>query len=233
MQKTDPREVPAVPTTAGSARGVLWDLDGTLVDSGDYHWQSWRTVMAPLGVDVTREVFAESFGLTNDRILRDWLGPPATGDVIRRVGDAKEAEYRRLARERGLAPLPGAREWVARLKAAGWRQAIASSAPRENIEVMLELIGLAGAFDAIVAAEDVTVGKPDPQVFLVAAARLDVPPARAVVVEDAAAGIEAARRGGLPSIGVHPAMVLPADVCVRTLTDLSSDAFDQRVPAGR
>lgn len=227
------------PTTAssragrpGHARGVLWDLDGTLVDSGDYHFQSWRAVMGPLGVDVTRERFAASFGQKNDRILRDWLGPGAAPDAVRRAGDAKEAEYRRLARLHGLTALPGAREWVGRLREAGWRQAIASSAPRENIDVMLELIGLSGAFDAIVSAEDVSVGKPDPQVFLTAAARLGVDPARAVVVEDAAAGVEAARRGGLPSIGVHSTAALQADVLVRSLEDLRADAFDRLVPPG-
>lgn len=212
---------------------MLWDLDGTLVDSGDYHRQSWRAVMAAAGVDVTGELFRASFGQKNDRILRDWLGPDATADDIRRLGDAKEAEYRRLAREGGLTALPGAREWVARLRAAGWRQAIASSAPRQNIDVMLELIGLAGAFDALVSAEDVTLGKPDPQVFLVAADRLGVAPGRSVVVEDAAAGLEAARRAGMASIGVSPGGDLQAHahVVVRSLADLSAGAFEALVPA--
>ncbi len=208
-----------VPTTASSPRGVLWDLDGTLVDSGDYHWQSWRAVMGAAGVDVTRDLFQASFGQKNDRILRDWLGPDATMDDIRRLGDAKEAEYRRLARAGGLTALPGAREWVARLRMDGWRQAIASSAPRQNIDVMLDLIGLAGAFDAIVSAEDVTLGKPDPQVFLVAADRLGVPSGQSVVVEDAAAGLEAARRAGMASIGVSPLADLTADVVVRSLAE--------------
>jgi beta-phosphoglucomutase len=218
-------------TTGSSARAVLWDLDGTLVDSGDYHFQSWRSAMAAAGVDVTRERFLASFGQKNDRILREWLGSAASADEIRRLGDTKEAEYRRLAREGGLTALPGAREWVTRLRAAGWRQAIASSAPRENIDVMLELIGLAGLFDALVAAEDVTTGKPDPEVFLTAAARLGVAPLRAVVVEDAEAGLEAARRAGMPSIGVHATATLQADVAVRSLVDLPPDAFDRLVPA--
>jgi HAD superfamily hydrolase (TIGR01509 family) len=215
-----------VPTTASSARGVLWDLDGTLVDSGDYHWQSWRVVMEPLGLDVTRALFQETFGQKNDRILRGWLGPDASPELIRRTGDAKEAEYRRIARARGLTALPGAADWVGRLRAAGWRQAIASSAPRENIDVMLELIGLAGAFDTVVSAEDVTIGKPDPQVFLAAAGRLSVPPDRAVVVEDAPVGLEAARRAGMACIGVSPTADLVADVFVRSLADLRPEAFD-------
>jgi len=207
-------------------RGVLWDLDGTLVDSGDFHFQSWQTVMAREGLPLSRETFQQSFGQKNDQILRNWLGPSATIEKIRQVGDDKEAEYRRLARAHGLTALPGAREWVARLRQHGWKQAIASSAPRQNIDVMLELIGLAGAFDAIVSAEDVTQGKPDPQVFLTAAGRLGVATTHAVVVEDAAAGVDAARRGNLRVIGVGKTVLDGADRHVRSLQDLPADAFD-------
>lgn len=217
--------------TDSQPRGVLWDLDGTLVDSGDFHFQSWQIAMGREGETLSREKFAKSFGQKNDQILRNWLGPDATQDKIRQVGDDKEAEYRRLARQHGLTALSGAREWVARLRASGWRQAIASSAPRQNIDVMLELVGLAGAFDTIVSAEDVTLGKPDPQVFLTAAARLEVPADRAVVVEDAAAGIEAARRAGMKSIGVSRTPLAGADVSVESLSHLASGVFETLVPA--
>ena len=215
------------------ARGVLWDLDGTLVDSGDFHFQSWQAVMSREGITLSRETFLKSFGQKNDRILKDWLGPSATADKVRQVGDDKEAEYRRLAKAHGLTPLPGAREWVARLREQGWRQAIASSAPRQNVDVMLELIGLSGAFDAIVSAEDVTLGKPDPQVFLTAAQKLGVPAAKAVVVEDAAAGVEAAHRAGMKVIGVGEGELTGTDCKVRWLKDLPADAFNALVEADR
>src|SRR5262249_17851034 len=166
------------PEEAGVMRAVLWDLDGTLVDSEDYHWRSWRDAMGAEGIDLSYDRFLASFGLRNDRILRGWLGEAADADRIQRIGDGKEAEYRRLAELEGLTPLPGAAEWTARLHAAGWRQAIASSAPRQNVEVMLRVLHLDRFFDAIAAAEDVTIGKPDPQVFLRAAERLSVPPSR-------------------------------------------------------
>ncbi|HYL76398.1 MAG TPA: HAD family phosphatase [Bryobacteraceae bacterium] len=205
---------------------VLWDMDGTLVDSEEYHWLSWRDTMALEGVPVTREQFLASFGQRNDAILPQWLGQDATKDRIQRIGDAKEALYRKLVRERGLQPLPGAKEWVARLHKEGWRQAIASSAPRANVEVVLEVTGLGSYFQAIVSAEDVTAGKPDPQVFQKAAERLGVPPARCIVVEDAAAGVEAARRAGMRSIGVSgKGSPLPADLAVQSLTDLPQNAF--------
>jgi beta-phosphoglucomutase len=206
---------------------VLWDLDGTLVDSEEFHWQSWRGVMRGEGVELSYPQFLASFGQRNDRILGSWLGEGADADRIRRIGDAKEAEYRRLAETHGLVLLPGAREWVVRLHAAGWKQAIASSAPRLNVETMLRVLGIVEDFDAVVSAEDVTVGKPDPQVFLKAAGKLGVPPSSCVVVEDAAAGVEAARRAGMRSIGVNPRQRLDADVFVASLADLPSDTFER------
>jgi beta-phosphoglucomutase len=121
---------------------------------------------------------------------------------------------------------------VGRLRHSGWRQAIASSAPRANVTVMLEAVGIADLIDAVVSAEDVMRGKPEPDVFLAAAERLRVPPARCVVVEDAAAGIEAARRGGMASIGVSRHGQLSGDVNVRSLLELDPEAFDRLVTSG-
>jgi beta-phosphoglucomutase len=208
-------------------RAVLWDLDGTLADSGDYHWRAWRDTLRLEGIELTYQQFLDSFGQKNDRILTGWLGPDTGADRIQRIGDAKEALYRQFARAEGIIPLPGAREWVARLRADGWRQAIASSAPRANVEVMIEAIGLASDMDAIISAEDVTRGKPDPQVFLRAAERLGVLPGRSIVVEDAAAGVEAGRRAGMKTVGVNARGALDADVSVRSLTDLEPDAFER------
>lgn len=205
---------------------VLWDLDGTLADSGDYHWRSWRDTLRLEGMDLGYQQFLDSFGQKNDRILRHWLGPDASAETIGRIADAKESLYREFARNEGLVALPGAVEWVRRLHAEGWAQAIASSAPRANVEVMLEAIGVAAVMDAVVSAEDVTRGKPDPQVFLRAAERLGVAPDACIVVEDAAAGVEAGRRAGMKTIGVNAGATLAADLYVRSLADLSAEAFE-------
>jgi beta-phosphoglucomutase len=208
-------------------RAVLWDLDGTLVDSEQYHWLAWRDTMAAEGVKLTHDQFLETFGLRNDAVVPQWI-PGAPTERIQWIADAKERLYRRLVREGGLAPLPGAAEWTQRLANEGWRQAIASSSPRENIDAVLAVIGLASVFQAVVSAEDVTRGKPDPQVFLTAAARLASAPAQSVVVEDAPAGIEAARRAGMPSIGVsRKGAPLPSDLAVASLADLPPDAFSR------
>lgn len=207
-------------------RAVLWDLDGTLVDTGELHWAAWVETLAAEGRPLAREQFLGTFGQRNASFLGAWLGPRAGAADIGRVGEAKEALFRRLIRERGCALLPGAREWLERLRRDGWRQAVASSAPRLNVEAMLDGAGIRDFFEATVAAEDVAIGKPDPQVFLTAAARLGVDPACCLVVEDAVAGIEGARRAGMTSIGVsRDGKALGAGVEAASLADLPPDLF--------
>jgi len=213
------------PAAVAAPRAVLWDLDGTLADSREFHWRSWGDALAREGVHITKDDFLATFGQRNPEILTRWLGGYDAARIAR-IGDAKEASYRSMLEAEGLDPLPGAAEWVRALHAAGWRQAIASSAPRLNVEVMRRVLGFAGVIEDYVAAEDVRRGKPDPEVFLTAAARLGVPPARCIVVEDAAAGIEAARRGGMRCIGVGDPAVAGADVYVASLADLPPGAFE-------
>jgi beta-phosphoglucomutase family hydrolase len=206
---------------------VLWDMDGTLVDSEEYHWLSWRDTMASEGVAITHEQFIKTFGQRNDSILPQWLAAGASAERIQQVGDSKEELYRKLVREGRMEPLPGVLDWVRRLREQGWLQAVASSAPRKNIEVVLEVMGLAGFFEALVSAEDVTAGKPDPQVFQRGAERLGMPPSRCIVVEDAVPGVEAARRAGMRCIGVsRNGSLTGADVVVRSLVDLRDSAFE-------
>ncbi len=216
----------------GVTRAVLWDLDGTLVDSAEYHWRAWTAALAAEGIAITHEQFLETFGRRNDAILTGWLGAQATAERIQRVGEDKEERYRELVRAGGLAPLPGAAEWVKRLHREGWLEAIATSAPRANVETVLDVIGLARYFGAIVSAEDVRRGKPDPQVFLAAAEKLGVPPAHCIVVEDAVAGVEAGRRARMKTIGVGDRIALPADIVAPSPAALPADAFDRLLPPG-
>lgn len=209
-------------------RAVLWDLDGTIADSKDFHWRAWRNTMGAAGVEITHQQFLHSFGQRNDAILGAWL-PGASAERVTRLGDEKETRFRRLVAAGPLHPMPGAIQWIERLAREGWLQAIASSAPRANVDAMVRVLQLGRTMGALVSAEDVHRGKPDPEVFLVSAARLGIAPERSIVVEDAAAGIEAARRGGMRSIGVGGAELRAADVAVTSLADLPSDAFERLV----
>lgn len=213
---------------AESKGGVLWDLDGTLIDSGGHHWVAWRDTLAAEGRSVQPSDFASTFGKRNDEILAELFGRGLDPAWVERVSETKERTYRRLLRERGLALLPGAHGWLVRLRRDGWKQALASSAPQPNIDAALSALDLGRLLDAVVSADEVGRGKPDPAIFLEAARRLGLRPGRCVVVEDAPAGLEAARRAGMPSIGVlseHHAR-LEADVVVPSLEALPTGAFE-------
>jgi beta-phosphoglucomutase len=208
-------------------------MDGTLLDSAEYHWLAWRESLAAEGFPLTYERFVASFGQRNDTILRGYFGPDLPMSEVDRIGAAKETRYRALVRERGVALLPGVGRWLAQLRASGWRQAIASSAPRLNVEAILAALDIESRFDAIVSAEDVQRGKPDPQVFLLAAERVGAPPARCIVVEDAPAGVEGAHRGGMRAIGVRSThAAIHADITVDTLAELPDDAFERLIGDG-
>ena len=214
-----------------SARAVIWDVDGTLIDSGALHFESWQEILRAEAMEVTHAQFQATFGQRNDGVLRTFLGPDISADEIERISGVKEEYYRDLIRQRGIQPLPGVRRWLEELQAAGWRQAIASSAPMPNLDVIVEALGLAEYFGAIVSGDDVVHGKPDPESFLLAATRLQVQPRRCVVIEDAPVGIEGARRAGMRCVGVLFAHdTLAADLVTRSLDLLSPVVLEQLVP---
>lgn len=216
------------------ARAVLWDMDGTLIDSEEFHWIAWREAMANEGIVITHEQFLSSFGQRNDSILPRWLGSASTPERIEKIANTKEELYRDLVRKHGIAALPGVSSWLLRLHQQGWLQAIASAAPRANINVVLEALAAAHHFQGIVSAEDVHRGKPDPEVYLAAASRVGASPDRCIVAEDAVAGVEGARRAGMRSIGVsHNGKHLPADVVVPSLDLLDPNAFDTLLQGSR
>lgn len=209
-------------------RAVLWDLDGTLIDSMAYHLETWNDVLQPLGYHFSVESFPPTIGLRNTEIVRDYLKIDRPAAEIEQILLAKEERYRLILRERGLPLLPGVERWLHTLRASGWRHAIVTSAPRLNVEATMFATHLDQFVDTIVCAEDVINGKPHPEPFLLAADRLGVPPAHCIVVEDAPAGLDGARRAGMKTIGVlttHAA--LEANEVVKSLVDLTDDAFDK------
>lgn len=209
-----------------TAIAVIFDMDGVLVDSGAAHLESWRRLAAESGrAQITDEQFAATFGRRSSEIIEALFGVTEPGRAGA-MDERKEAIYRDLIRGR-VPAMPGAVELVTRLADEGVLLAVGSSGPPENIELVCDELGIASRLSAVVTGMDVNSGKPDPDVFLVAAHRLGLPPDRCVVVEDAPSGIEAARRAGMRCIGLtsaHSAEALrAADVVVGRLADISPE----------
>ncbi len=204
-----------------TANAIIWDMDGVLVDSGSFHYRAWReTLRAVMNTDITYAAFQRTFGLRNLEMLRDTLGYDLTLDEVNHLAGIKEERYLELIRQNGMSLLPGVKEWLDQTTAAGWRQAVASSAPRVNVEAVVDAVNIRGYFDAMVSAEDVSRGKPDPEVYLAAATKLGVPPSRCIVIEDAPVGIQGARSAGMKCIGVLTTHDhLDGDLVVNRLSD--------------
>src|SRR5512147_735682 len=150
------------------ARAVLWDLDGTLIDSMPYHWEAWNETLSPLGYHFSVDSFMPTIGLRNEEIIRDHLKIDRSAAEIEQLLLTKEERYRAIVRERGLPLLAGVQAWLTWLKAQQWRQAIVTSAPRDNVLAIQQATDLEAFMDTIICAEDVARGKPYPDPFLLA-----------------------------------------------------------------
>jgi beta-phosphoglucomutase len=181
---------------------VIFDMDGVLADTYQSHFASWRQLYGELGREYGEAAFAADFGRTSRDILRRTLDNGLTDEQVRDLDQRKEAYFREFIRSSPSLAMDGAIELIDALRSDGFLLAVGSSGPPENIELMLKKLGRAESFSAIVTGADVTRGKPDPQVFQLAAARLGVAPAACVVIEDAVHGVEAARRGGMKSVAL-------------------------------
>jgi beta-phosphoglucomutase len=208
---------------------VIWDVDGTLVDTAELHFQAWQKLMDQIGKTFSRADFNATFGLRNADIFHKLFGTELTDEKVAELSERKESIYRAAAREHGVTLLPGVRALLEGLQAAGFQQAIGSSAPRENIDLILSLTNSDDFFQAIVSVEEIQRGKPDPQIFQIAADKLPVPYAHCLVVEDAVAGVQAAKAAGINCIAVlfgghHGEAALTragADLVVKSLEEVS------------
>jgi beta-phosphoglucomutase family hydrolase len=209
---------------------AIFDWDGVIVDSSRLHEESWNLLAREEGRSLPSGHFQRSFGRTNESIIPTILGWSDDPDEIRRLSLRKEVLFRERVSAGGMKPLPGVRAWLETLRAAGIPCAIASSTHLENIRLALGLLGLEKHFQAVVSAEDVRRGKPDPEVFLIAARKLGGAPGRCVVFEDAHVGLDAARAAGMKVIGIattHPAETLAgADLVVEDLERLKLDRVE-------
>jgi beta-phosphoglucomutase len=207
---------------------VIFDVDGVLTDSYQPHFLSWQRMFGELDVAFTEEQFRGTFGRTNRDIFGELYQGSLSEDQIRAWGDRKEVLYREIIAEQ-FVPIPGAVELLDELAAAGFKLAVGSSGPPENIQVTLEKLGRAHLFSALVTGADVQRGKPDPQVFLLGAERLGVPSAHCAVIEDAPQGIEAANRAGMTSIGLTGTTTREALSHARLIVDRLDELTPNRI----
>lgn len=213
---------------------AIFDHDGVLVDSLESHTQAWLEMGRREGLNLSPQFIHETFGMTNPSIFRRLLGNSINDDDLKRYSDLKESYYREAARGK-IHLMDGVREVLDALSAHGVKLAIGSSGVLPNLELTVSECGLTGRFAAIASLEDITRGKPDPQVFLVAAKKAGCSPARSVVFEDAPVGIQAAKAAGMYAVGVmttHPAGALEeagADEVVENLVGYNVDRLLDRL----
>ena len=220
-----------------SELGVIFDMDGVLVDSYRAHLLSWQQSARHFGLEMTEPQFAATFGQTTPEIIRHWWPGAVDEEGAAKWDRIKEADYRDILRA-DFPAMDGAAELLRALHAAGFRLAIGSSGPPENVALVRELLDGAGHFDATVDARQVTHGKPHPEVFLTAARKLALAPRDCAVVEDAPAGVEAARRAGMAAIALtgtaaREKLAERAHRVVDSLRELTPDAIAEVIAVAR
>jgi beta-phosphoglucomutase len=210
--------------------GVIFDVDGVLVDSYSAHFASWLALAEEAGCHrMTEDEFRATFGRTSrETILQLWPSQQQlSAAAVAELDDRKEELFREMLRA-DFRPLPGAAELIVALKEAGFAVAAGSSGPPENVFLVLDQLQRQDLFDTVVTGIDVSCGKPHPEVFLKCAEGLGLAAAHCAVIEDAVVGVQAANRAGCFSI----ALVVPgrdtrlfdqARRIVRSLESLSPD----------
>lgn len=214
-----------VPKTA-----VIFDVDGVLVDSYQPHFEGWQQMLTELGEEFTEATFQKTFGRTNRDIFACLFQDKYTEAQVQRAADRKEALYRELIKQE-FPTIQGAVELIDALTKEGFALAVGSSGPPENVALTLECLGRAERFSARVTGADVTRGKPDPQVFLLAAEKLNVAPQDCVVFEDAPAGVAAAKAAGMACVALIGTatreQLSAADLVVDRLCEVTAEMVAQ------
>ncbi len=180
---------------------VIFDMDGVLADTGPIHFESWVKMAKEIGVEFTRELFEQTFGQQSTAITRKLVGSEVDRVLVKKWANLKEKYYREMIIDK-LVPLPGVIRIINDLKSKGFKLAVGSSGPPENVDLLLTHLKIKDYFDDIITAAEVKKGKPEPDVFLIASNNLHIDPKNCIVIEDAPVGIEAAKRAGMKSIAL-------------------------------
>ncbi len=212
----------------GGRKGVIFDLDGVLIDTGQFHRQSWYDLAREEDFQMSDELFYSTFGMQNYQIIPKLVRRDLTAEDIERMSEWKERRYRELISGK-LTLQEGARGLIDELKSNGFLLAIGTSAPQANLAFMLEHTGVDDCFDAYVTGEDVSNSKPAPDTFLKAAEKLSLSPGCCLVVEDAVQGVQAGKKAGMKVVAVCTTRqredLEEADLIVDSLGELKADDF--------
>jgi HAD superfamily hydrolase (TIGR01509 family) len=207
--------------------GAIFDWDGVVVDSSQIHLKSWEILAEELHLPLPNDHFERGFGKRNQTIIPDILEWTKNIELIEKWGLRKEEIYREIASSEGIPLAKGSKEFLERLHPEPFRCAIGTSTERKNVELAIKQHDLSDFFSASACSEDVQEGKPNPEVFLMAAAGLSISPAQCVVFEDSPHGIEAAQNANMKSVALttsHPANVfmhLKPDLVVGSLAEVT------------
>lgn len=188
-------------STSDEPLGVIFDVDGVLVDSYTAHFRSWVALADERGCHrMTEDEFRATFGRTSrETIAQLWPGEQLAPELIVELDDRKEELFRDMLRDEFI-PIPGAADLITACKESGLLVAAGSSGPPDNVYLVLEQLQRRELFDVVITGVDVSRGKPHPEVFLNCANRLGVPSSRCIVIEDAVVGVQAANSAGCLSV---------------------------------
>jgi len=206
-----------------SKKTVLWDMDGVIADSNLLHFAAWQETFAKRGVKFTREDFTKLFGTRNDFIIHSVMGEEVPERDVKIMAQEKEENFRRKAKG-NIKPFPGVVKLLNAIKNGNFKLGLVSSAPKENIDLVIGELNLEGFFDCIVFGREVSESKPSPQIYLLAAEKLEVTPKDCVVIEDSPLGVNAAKNAGMQCLAIsntHPRQELEeADKVVASLENI-------------
>ena len=212
-----------------TVKAVIWDMDGVIADTAPFHFQAWQSLAKDVGVPFTEADFTQTFGKRNPEIIADKFGGGIPVEEQNRLAQRKEEMFRRIIGQ-SVRPFPGVLNLMLSLKAGKWKMALVSSTPLENIKLIMHALDIAYLFNTVVSDSDVSRGKPDPEGFLLAAGRLGVAPDSCVVIEDAVAGVSAAKNAGMKCVAVtntHPAVrLVEADIIVDSLEEVTAENLE-------
>jgi HAD superfamily hydrolase (TIGR01509 family) len=181
-------------------RALLFDLDGTLAETDSLHLPTWVDVLRPHGIEIDEAFYKENIsGRNTGEIVRELL-PDLSKEEGREIGDAKEANFRERTEE--LEPLPGLLDFLEKSRGSGFKTALVTNAPEENVEAILLALELGEYFDEVVLSDEVGRVKPDPAPYRAALDRLGLSPEEAVAFEDSTSGISSAVGAGVPTVGI-------------------------------